>query len=207
MDSTIPDEILIKNFDDIASMVPLTAKQVGMLLGRSEDQLSDDRAAGRPPPFYKFERSVRYPIGPLRDYLRQSLASSNREVRKRAEEEYLMAPLPKRGRPPKKQLTTFQSFMATGAPTDTWPFLLMGAHRRPVEFFLSLTMEASDDDEPVLMTLDNYLLSLRQVAQVEAAETLAAEMREQLASLPNATTAKTCPKCGKPFHKCMCHRL
>ena len=62
MDSTIPDEILIKNFDDFASMVPLTAKQVGIILGRSADQLSDDRASGRPPPFYTFERSERYTL-------------------------------------------------------------------------------------------------------------------------------------------------
>lgn len=186
MDSTIPDEILIKNFDDIASMVPLTAKQVGMILGRSQDQLEDDRAGGRPPPFYKLGRSVRYPIGPLRDHLRQSLASSNREVRARAEEEYLMASPPRRGRPPKGRLTTFQAFLTTGAPIDTWPFLLMGPFKRPVEFFLSLTLEASDDDEPVMLFLGDYLARLSKAAGEEDASEQATALQERCDADPKA---------------------
>jgi hypothetical protein len=69
----IPDDTLLALLSDRAKLSDdlwITPKQLSMLLGRSVDQLEEDRKVGNPPAFMKpHERLVRYRLGTVRDFM------------------------------------------------------------------------------------------------------------------------------------------
>ena len=69
---SIPNDVLWAHLGDRSALSDelwLIAAQVGMLLGRSTDQLSEDRKVGNPPPFKKDGGSIRYRLGSVRDHM------------------------------------------------------------------------------------------------------------------------------------------
>jgi hypothetical protein len=68
----IPDDTILALFSDRAKLSDdlwITPKQLSMLLGRSVDQLCEDRKVGNPPAFMKPQGGVRYRLGTVRDFM------------------------------------------------------------------------------------------------------------------------------------------
>lgn len=69
---SIPNDVLWARLGDrttLSDELWLIASQVGMLLGRSTDQLAEDRKVGNPPAFKKDGGSIRYRLGTVRDHM------------------------------------------------------------------------------------------------------------------------------------------
>ncbi|MDR8731312.1 hypothetical protein [Burkholderia pseudomultivorans] len=171
----IPDAVIfqhLKNREALDDDLWLVPEQVGMLLGRTDRTLEEDRKNGTPPPFKKpwgMNGPVRYTIGAVRDVLlnRPSFNST------------LEANI----------ALSFGEFLDTAGLDDTWPFLI---HQGvPVDLFRSLTLgEAlSDDDRAVMLTLDEYLTQRHNAAR----ERHVNEGRATLGAAADEATAEPLP--------------
>jgi hypothetical protein len=179
----IPDELILAKFSDRNSLSDdlwLIPPQVSMLIGRSVDQLEEDRKVGNPPKSMKpwgEKGPVRYRIGTVRDFMLGPAA-----------EEYSNTTAASIGL--KRRATmglgfmTFQDWIDSARPADEWPFLIR-KEDAPVDFFKSLGMGESlrDDDECDWLRLDDYLEKRRDAA-------LMAEARAVRDELENDTPKK-----------------
>lgn len=146
---SIPNEILWARLGDRSALSDelwLIAAQVGMLLGRSTDQLSEDRKVGNPPPFKKDGGSVRYRLGSVRDHM-LGLPEFNNTTQARLAVD-------------KNKFGIFSNLLAWEAHAkhdDLWPVLIRPGHR-PIDFWESLKLgpELSDTDTCKMISLDEY---------------------------------------------------
>ena len=117
-----------------------------MLLGRSTDQLAEDRKVGNPPPFKKDGGSIRYRLGSVRDHMFGSPEYNNTTQARLSIERSKLGSFSK--------LTDWEAY---AKPADLWPFLIR-IGQKPIDFWESLTLGAdlSDDDQCVLINLDEY---------------------------------------------------
>lgn len=146
---SIPNEVLWARLGDrsvLSDELWLIAAQVGMLLGRSTDQLSEDRKAGNPPPFKKDGGSVRYRLGSVRDHMFGSPEFNNTTQARLAVDKNKFGIF--------SDLLAWESHAKRG---DLWPFLIRPGHR-PIDFWESLKLgsELSDADTCKLISLDEY---------------------------------------------------
>jgi hypothetical protein len=74
---------------------------------------------------------------------------------------------------------------------DVWLFMLMGAHKRPVDFFRSLDMEVADTDACVWLALSEYLTDLSITAKDEPDAAFKNNRAEELAEIPPAQIEST----------------
>lgn len=162
----IPDEIVLAKLADrqaLSDELWLIPSQVGMLLGRSTDQLEEDRKSGNPPPSMRpwHEKGpVRYRLGTLRDWMLGPASdeyASTRMAREGSEKRRLIG------------FSTFADWIDQAKPADEWPFLLRKG-KPPIDFWKSLAMaealSLNDDDECGWLTLDDYLSVRRDAAWV-----------------------------------------
>ena len=146
---SIPNEVLWAQLGDrseLSDELWLIAAQVGMLLGRSTDQLAEDRKVGNPPPFKKDGGSIRYRLGSVRDHMFGSPEYNNTTQARLSIERSKLGSFSK--------LTDWEAY---AKPADLWPFLIR-IGQKPIDFWESLTLGAdlSDDDQCVLINLDEY---------------------------------------------------
>lgn len=152
----IPNSDLLAKLGDRAALsdkVLLLPSQVGLILGRSTDQLADDRNAGRPPPFTKDKGSIRYPLGVLRDYLdSMPLFNNTTQARLAAQSTTLGFP-------------SFAAWVSDGKADDLWPCLIRPDHG-PMDFFESLRVADQLDDASTceFLRLDDYFKLRRRAA-------------------------------------------
>ena len=150
----IPTDVLLRELTQLDGLLQITPQQAAMILSRTPKQLSDDRAAGRPPPFTKVGGSNRYSIGAIRDFIKKntfkstSQATSSEAMR----EAGLMA-------------ASFSTFINEGKHDDKWPFMFDSI--KPVEFFHSLTAGVSDAATCEWLSLTDYLAARSRTAEVE----------------------------------------
>ena len=122
---TIPNEILWARLGDRSALsdeLLIFASQAGPLLGRSPDQLAEDRKVGNPPPFKKIGGSVYYRLGTVRDLIFNSPEFNNTTQARQAAN--------------KNRLGIHSNFLvwqAYAEDDDLWPFLI-GDGERPIEF-------------------------------------------------------------------------
>lgn len=155
---SIPNEVLWAQLGDrslLSDELWLIAAQVGMLLGRSTDQLAEDRKVGNPPPFKKDGGSIRYRLGTVRDHMFGSPEHNNTTQARLSVERSKFG-----------SFSNLQEWEAHAKPADLWPFLIRRGER-PIDFWKSLTLGAdlSDDDQCVLINFDEYRILCRDSSQ------------------------------------------
>lgn len=165
----IPDAIILAHIGDrekLSDDLWLIAPQLSMLLGRSVDQLDEDRKVGNPPPAMKpwgEKGPVRYKMGTVRAFM-FGKASTEYNNTEHARQEIA-----------KRNLTTsaftnFEGFLANARPNDVWPITV---HKgTPIDFFRSLGLDdtLTDEDTCQWMTLDEYLERRRSAAWTNEAK-------------------------------------
>jgi hypothetical protein len=158
---SIPNEVILAKLGDregLSDELWLIAAQVGMLLGRSQDQLAEDRKVGNPPPFKKDGGSIRYRLGTVRDHMFGLPEFSNTtQARVAAGNAHLGIPF-----------SSFLSWIDFAKPDDIWPFVI----RRdggPIDFWTSLSLGDQLDDEDTCewLRLDEYLKLRRRASWSE----------------------------------------
>jgi hypothetical protein len=155
---SIPNELILAKLGDregLSDELWLIAAQVGMLLGRSQDQLSEDRKVGNPPPFKKDGGSIRYRLGTVRDHMFGLPEFSNTtQARVAAGNAHLGIPY-----------SNFASWIDFAKPDDIWPFLVR-RNGGPIDFWASLALGDQLDDEDTCgwLRLDEYLKQRRRAA-------------------------------------------
>ncbi|WP_281849997.1 hypothetical protein [Dyella sp. GSA-30] len=168
--------------------------------------LDPHRRPGEPP--RPGRTSIRYPLGPLREYARAMVAAAladfeandktssshdpaltpiARTDRDLAADAYNL-PGMKGGRRKGTGRTlprhaSFASFLAAGAPADEWLFMRMGARRRPVDFIFSLDLELGEDDAPEWLSLAAYLDALNASAHEETMAAIAEQDRDAIVKM------------------------
>lgn len=169
---TIPDELILTKFSELDATLPMTPKQVAMILGKTEAQLQEARKAGSGPRFDPQSGRVLYYIGQVRDYVRDRMENhtylSTREAK--AAEENRQAGFDVQAAKQKSGLgfTSLDQFLTYADEQDVWPFAFVGG--RPIDFFKSLGLELSDKDECRWLSMREYL----QYLALEAPSSLAA---------------------------------
>ena len=106
----------------------------------------------------------------------------------------------KGGRRPRH--ASFSEFLASATiptaevhgPADVWLFMLVGEHRRPVDFFHSLDVGVLENDVAAWMTLEDYLTALRQSAIAEPDARHKKERLAQLMAQPSSLPGKSPPR-------------
>lgn len=163
----IPDELILAHIGDkekLSDDLWLTPPQVGMLLGRSLDQLKDERIAGIPPKFMKpwgEDGAVRYKLGRVREVYfgpRADEYSSTLEAQIEIDKKKAAGII---------GFTTFDGWLDNALPGDTWPFL-MRRKGGPIDFFKGLAIGAEEDEECAVLTLEQYFSA--RIAAAAAAE-------------------------------------
>lgn len=146
---TIPNEVLWSRLGDRSTLSDelwLIAAQVGMLLGRSSDQLAEDRKVGNPPPFKKDGGSIRYRLGTVRDHMFNA-----QEFKNTTEAKIAANKLP---------LGTFASLWdwVDNAQPDDLRLFYVRRGERPIDFWQSLLLgdALSDDDRCEWIRADDY---------------------------------------------------
>lgn len=146
---TIPNEVLWSRLGDrttLSDELWLIAAQVGMLLGKSTDQLAEDRKVGNPPPFKKDGGSIRYRLGSVRDHMFNA-----QEFKTTTEAKIAANKLP---------MGTFASLWewADNAQPEDLRLFYVRRGERPIDFWQSLLLgdELSDDDRCEWIRADDY---------------------------------------------------
>lgn len=126
-----------------------------MLLGRSQDQLAEDRKVGNPPPFKKDGGSIRYRLGTVRNHM-FGLPEFNNTTQARVAAGNTQLGI---------SFTSFLSWIDFARPDDTWPFLIR-SDGSPIDFWASLTLgdQLDDGDFCEWLHLDEYLKLRRRAA-------------------------------------------
>lgn len=191
--SAIPDDVVLRELDALSPSICVTAAQASMVLGVSESQLEERRRAGTPPPFVsdsELRGKIRYRIGDLRSQIAENTYRSTAAARAAIER-----------RQAGLGFATFSDFLAQGTTEDEWPFTLVGARRRPIDFFRSLGMTLDDDAECVWLSLPTYATALALAVNGEHADEVRAALELALPAQPT----ETCPRCHRPLgpgHRC-----
>lgn len=167
---SIPNDLLLARLSDRTALddaLWLIPPQVGMLLGRSTDQLEEDRKAGNPPPAMKpwgEKGPVRYRLGTVRDYMLGPAATEY------ANTTAARIDLARRATAGIKGFATVNDWMDGARWGDEWPFLVR-KHRPPIDFFKSLGLgdALSDSDEVRWLTLEAYLQLRKEAALAQLA--------------------------------------
>jgi hypothetical protein len=149
----IPDSLILKHLSDrveLSDEIPLLPQQVAMLLGRSKDQMQEDRKVGKPPPHFKIggdHGPVRYRLGGVRDF-----------IFSHSEKVSTSTPARPRG---SVKASSFSDFIRKGGLEDKWPFTFEATKGKDIliEFFESLARvsELSDEAECMLLSLEEML--------------------------------------------------
>lgn len=155
---SIPNEILWARLGDRSALSDelwLIAAQVGMLLGRSVDQLAEDRKVGNPPPFKKDGGSIRYRLGSVRDHMFGSPEFTTTTQAKITKDKHSLG-----------AYSSLQVWSDTAAPDDLWPFLIR-PNGDPVDFWESLTLgdQLGDNDQCGWLSRRDYSNSRKQQMQ------------------------------------------
>ncbi len=153
----IPDELLLAHLDDrskLSDALWIIPAQLGMIMGRSTDQLEEDRKVGNPPPSMRpwgEKGPVRYKLGTVREHM-FGPASQEYQNTRQAKIEIQKRKTAGLG------FVTFNDWLDDAMPADEWPFLVRKSGP-PVEFFKSLGLGDAlrDDDECAWLKLDDYL--------------------------------------------------
>ena len=146
---SIPNEILWSHLGDRATLSDelwLIASQVGMLLGRSTDQLAEDRKVGNPPPFKKDGGSIRYRLGSIRDHMFNSPEfTTTTQAKITANRKHLIS------------FASLWNWADNAQPEDLRLFYIRRGER-PIDFWQSLLLgdELSDDDRCEWLPADEY---------------------------------------------------
>jgi hypothetical protein len=171
----IPDEIVLAKFGDREALCDelwLIPAQVGMLLGRSQDQLEEDRKVGNPPPAmrpWSESGPVRYRLGTVRDMMLGPASDEYKDTRAARE-----------GLKQRKLIgfATFSDWLDGAKRADEWPFLLRRG-KAPVDFWKSLSLSEvlalNEEDSCGWLNLDEYLLARQEAARIADAESQVAE--------------------------------
>jgi len=171
----IPNEIVLAKLGDrqaLSDDLWLIPTQVGMLLGRSQEQLEEDRKVGNPPPAmrpWSESGPVRYKLGTIRDMMLGP-----------ASEEYVNTRAAREGVQKRALLgfATFSDWLDEAKPADEWPFLLRKG-KAPVDFWKSLALSEvlalNDEDSCGWLSLDEYLSARREAARIADAESQVAD--------------------------------
>lgn len=167
---SIPTELVLAKLSDRASLSDdlwLIPPQVGMLIGRSTEQLEDDRKVGNPPPAMKpwgEKGPVRYRLGSIRDFMLGPAGTEypNTEAARIGIQKLKNAGI--------LGFATVNDWMDGARLDDQWPFLVR-AHKPPIDLFKSLGLgdELKDTDRVEWLTLDDYLRLRRDAASTQAA--------------------------------------
>jgi hypothetical protein len=155
---SIPTDLLLSKLGDreaLSDELWLIAAQVGMLLGRSQDQLAEDRKVGNPPPYKKDGGSIRYRLGTVRNHM-FGLPEFNNTTQARVAAGNAQLGIP---------FSSFLSWVDFAKPDNIWPFLI----RRdggPIDFWASLALgdKLDDADTCEWLRLDEYLKLRRRAA-------------------------------------------
>lgn len=161
---TIPDEMLIAGgVHDLDPELHITTAQAAMLLGCAVSGMAERKRSGRPPPPRQPDgrgTKVSYVLGEVLAARRSVPALSN-VAAKKAQQDHI------------RGFSTFAAFLADGHLSDQWPFAIVQG--RPVDLIASLTMNLSDEDRCLWLTLGQYLDELKTSAS--AAEAAAGNAR------------------------------
>jgi hypothetical protein len=156
---TIPDELILTKFSELDAVLPLTPKQVAMILGKTEAQLQEARKAGSGPRFDQNGGRVRYYIGQVRDYLRDRMENhtylTTREAKIAEENRQAGFDVQAAKRQSGLGFASLDQFLMYAEEGDVWPFAFVDGI--PVDFFKSLGVELSDRDECCWLSVGEYL--------------------------------------------------
>lgn len=156
---TIPDELLLTKFNELSAVLPLTPKQVAMILGKTESQLQDIRKAGTGPRFDSTNGRVLYYLGHVRDYLRDRMENHTYLTTQEARfaEENRQAGFDVQAARLRSGLgfTSLDEFLIYADEDDIWPFAVV--NNTPIDFFSSFTMELPDDAECKWLSMREFL--------------------------------------------------
>jgi hypothetical protein len=194
--SVLLDDPYLQAFDRLPASQQLNEQRVAALLDLSVNTLQNWRAAGHTPPVWVkvSDKLVRYPVGPLRDWLNGMAAATpsvepSRPVRPDPrgrlsvqERASLQLPILTRGRRAKQATVT--SFLASGSHTDEWLFELSSPYSRPIDFIAAMELDLPDGGECVWLTLSQYAAHLRKAVEHEAAEAVSRALEDELPAAP-----------------------
>lgn len=170
----IPTDVLLRKLGQLDGLLQITPQQAAIILSRTPKQLSDDRAAGRPPPFTKVGGSNRYSIGSVRDYIKgNTFKSTAQATSAEATRDGGLMP------------ASFSAFINEGKRDDKWPFMLEAG--KPVEFFHSLTAGVSENATGEWLSLTHYLVARNNAAMSEHAENEKKTISKDFDEKPNLT--------------------
>jgi hypothetical protein len=175
---SIPDELILAKFSDrnaLSDDLWLIPPQVSMLIGRSVDQLEEDRKVGNPPKSMKpwgEKGPVRYRIGTVRDFM---LGPAAEEYSNTTQAKIALGKRTTMG----LGFMTFQDWIDGARSIDEWPFLIRKGSA-PIDFFKSLGMGEGlrDDDDCEWLRLDDYLAKRHDAALLADALAAQSELEE-----------------------------
>lgn len=167
---SIPTEMVFAKLSDRAALSDdlwLIPPQVGMLIGRSTEQLEDDRKVGNPPPAMKpwgEKGPVRYRLGAVRDFMFGPAGTeySNTEAARIGIQKRKTAGI--------LGFATVNDWLDEAKLDDQWPFLVRD-YKPPIDFFksLGLGVDLQDTDRIEWLSLGDYLQLRKDAALAQPA--------------------------------------
>lgn len=155
----IPDQMVVTRLSELDELSCLTPKQVGMILGKTEKQLEEARKAGTGPRFDSNGGRVRYFVGHVRDYQRDRMKNhtylTTLEAKLAAETRVAGFDVQEANRKSTLGFASLDQFLIYADEGDLWPFAIVAG--RPIDFFKSMGMELSDEDECCWLDLAEYV--------------------------------------------------
>lgn len=198
----------------------VSQSQAAGYLNKSITTLSNWRTSGKRPPGWIDDDGISYPVGELKRYVQEHLASTaegkpraagrapraegvlDADGRPRSAKDMddygLDEPLMRGGRRKKVNHDSFASFMASGGPADEWVFLMVpdphqGATSRPVDLIASMELphESLAQATCEQLSLTDYLDRLRFYLETAPMQDMADErQKESLALAPKQGRSK-----------------
>lgn len=156
------EDPLLMAFDALPASKLLQQEQVALILECTTRWLEEQRSRGAPPPYVQLgERMIRYAVGPLRDWLRQTIETApasptQHRAQREAKSLGFDEPILRGGRRKTLPARSFAQFMATGTAEDEWLFALRAPYGRPVDFLADLELECSEDNGYEWLTPERY---------------------------------------------------
>lgn len=156
------EDPLLMAFDALPANKLLQQEQVALVLECTTRWLEEQRSRGAPPPYVQLgERMIRYAVGPLREWLRQTIEAAptsptQHRAQRNAKSLGFDEPILRGGRRKKIPAPSFAQFAAAGSASDEWLVTLRAPYGRPVDFLADLALEPSEDDAYEWVTLEQY---------------------------------------------------